>query len=307
MHSFIIILLSLCTIPVSSFVFYTNIETGFVGVMYYQRKIQDTLLYPGKNWYSFLSEVEHIEIRPQSDTIKNVECVTNEGLHLTFENIEVGNQLPESSVLSTVTRFGPKYDQYLVKDLVRHQVNVICSKKSLHQIAISEFDQLDDFLKDHIQSENDKQRTGLIINFVRLTKPKLPPSIEKNYLLLAEEKTLRDAIVERTHRVAVEKDQQLMEAQKDNLRKNEDLKQSSQRKIDEMKASLEEQRIKNQKDLETATTLAESMKKEAEATEAMYKIQGYKEVLIAQSLHNNEKIYYGEKIPQIMMTNGQFK
>jgi hypothetical protein len=49
------------------------------------------------------------------------------------------------------------------------------------------------------------------------------------------------------------------------------------------------------------------MKKEAEATEAMYKIQGYKEVLIAQSLHNNEKIYYGEKIPQIMMTNGQFK
>jgi hypothetical protein len=49
------------------------------------------------------------------------------------------------------------------------------------------------------------------------------------------------------------------------------------------------------------------MNKEAEATEAMYKIHGYKEVLIAQALHNNEKIYYGEKIPQIMMSNGQFK
>jgi hypothetical protein len=241
---------------VSSFVFYTNIETGYVGVLYYQRKIQDALLYPGKTWYSFLSEVKHIEIRPQSDSVKNVECVTNEGLRLTFENIEVGNQLPESSVLNAVSLFGPDYDGYLVTDLVRHQVNVICSKKSLHQIAITEFDQLDDLLKDHIQAENDRQNTGLIINFVRLTKPKLPPSIEKNYLLLAEEKTLKNAIIERSYRVAVEKDQQLMEAQKDNLRMNEDLQQSGQRKIDQMKASLEEQRIKNQKDLETATTLA---------------------------------------------------
>jgi hypothetical protein len=307
MQTFTIILLALLCAQCSSFLFYTNIETGYVGVLYFQRKIQDTLLYPGKTWYSFLSEVEHIEIRPQSDSVKYVECVTNEGLHLTFDNIEVGNQLPESSVLETVSRFGPNYDRYLVTDLVRHQVNVICSKKSLHQIAITEFDQLDDLLKDHIQAENDRQKTGLIINFVRLTKPKLPPSIEKNYLLLAEEKTLKNAIIERSYRVAVEKDQQLMEAQKDNLRMNEDLQQSSQRKIDQMKASLEEQRIKNQKDLETATTLAESMKKEAEATEAMYKIQGYKEVLIAQSLHNNEKIYYGEKIPQIMMNNGQFK
>jgi erlin len=290
-------------IQVSSFVFYTNIETGFVGVLYYQRKIQDVLLQPGKHWYSFLSEVEHVETRPQSDFIRNVECMTNEGLIVSFKTVEVGNQLSEQYVLDVVSRFGPRYDQYLIMDLIRHQINVICSKKSLHQLAISEFDELDDLLREHIQSENDKLQTCLKIMFVRLPKPTLPPSIEKNYLALAEEKTLRDVIVERTHRVAVEKDQQLMETEKDNIRMKYELDQRNLRKIEEMKASLEEQRIKNVKDLETAETLAESMKKEAEATEAMYKIQGYKEVLIAQSLHNNEKIYYGDKIPQIMMPN----
>lgn len=126
-----------------------------------------------------------------------MECGTNNGLKLIFETIEVGNQLNFSSVINTVSRFGLNYDKHLVTDLVRHQINVICSKKSAHQIAIEEFDTLDDLMKEFIQYENDRQTSGLVINFVRLSKPKLPPSIEKNYLALAEELTMKKVLEEK--------------------------------------------------------------------------------------------------------------
>jgi hypothetical protein len=35
----------------------------------------------------------------------------------------------------------------------------------------------------------------------------------------------------------------------------------------------------------------------------MYGIQGYTDVKIAESIANNQKIYYGEKIPALMYTN----
>jgi hypothetical protein len=288
---------------VSSFVFYTNIETGYVGVEYYQREIQPTLRRPGKNWYTFLSEIEHVEIRPQSDVVKNVICMTNEGLGLSFDTIEVGNQLTEDSVLSTVSRFGPQYDKYLVTDLVRHQVNVICSKKSAHQLAIEQFDELDDLLKNFIQEENDRQNTGLIINFVRLTKPKLPPSIEKNYLALAEEKTMKKVVEERTHRIRTEKESEMIVAQKDNEIKVANAQKTNEVMIMNMRSKREEQQINNQMIIESAQANAEKIKLEADALQAMYRIEGYTDVEIAKSIASNQKIYYGEKIPSLMYTN----
>jgi len=104
----------------------------------------------------------------------------------------------------------------LVTDLVTHQINVICSKKSAHQIAIEVFDTLDDLMKEFIQSENDRKNSGLMINFVRLTKPRLPPSIEKNYLALAEERTMKKVLEEKKERIRTEKESELIVAEKNN-------------------------------------------------------------------------------------------
>ena len=167
--------------------FYVTVPTGFVGVPVVFGKVVAPLLMPGLSYYNPLStRIEVVEVRPQSDAVQDIECITNEGLKLSFERIEIGNMLATESVVSTVERFGPLYDRFLVLDLVRHQVNVICSQKSFHQLAISEFEQLDDELRAFIQAENDRQKTGLQVLFVRLTKPKMPPSIENNYLALAE-------------------------------------------------------------------------------------------------------------------------
>ena len=56
-----------------------------------------------------------------------------------FESVEVGNHRNPNYVYKTVKQFGEGYDDYLIKRKVWHQINVICSGKTSHQIYIKGF------------------------------------------------------------------------------------------------------------------------------------------------------------------------
>ena len=51
---------------------------------------------------------------------------------------------------------------------------------------------------------------------MRLTKPRFPPSIEKNYVALAEEKTLKRVLQEKKERIRTEKEAEMIISEKDN-------------------------------------------------------------------------------------------
>ena len=51
------------------------------------------------------------------------------------------------------------------------------------------FDQIDENLKNALQADLTTQAPGLIVLSVRVTKPKIPESIRKNYELMEAEKT----------------------------------------------------------------------------------------------------------------------
>ncbi len=291
----VILLISLINIAQS---FYVTIETGFVGVEYVWNKISNNILEPGLHFYNpITSKIAIVETRPQKDSVSNVECGTNDGLKLMFDSIEVGNILGSPYVFSTISRFGLLYDRHLVTDLVRHQINVICSKKSAHQIAIEEFDSLDDLMKEFIQSENDRQESGLAINFVRLTKPKLPASIEKNYLALAEERTMKKVLEEKKERIRTEKESELIVAEKDNEIRIKNSEKTNEIMVLNMRAKQEEQRIQNEMIVEAAKANAEKIIMEANALQSMYGIPGYVDVEKAKAIAPNQKIYYGDKLP----------
>jgi len=296
MNKIIIILLIVLLKQTNSF--YITIETGFVGVTYIWNKIDNKLLEPGLQFYNPInSKVAIIETRPQKDSVNNVECGTNDGLKLIFDSIEVGNTMDSFYVINTVSRFGVNYDKHLVTDLVRHQINVICSNKSAHQIAIEEFDKLDDLMKDFIQSENDRQKSGLIINFVRLTKPKLPFSIEQNYLALAEERTMKKVLEERKERIRTEKESELIIVEKDNEIRIRNSEKTNEIMILNMEAKRKEQQIQNDMIIEAAKANAEKIIMEANALQSMYIIPGYVDIEKAKAISTNQKIYYGEKLP----------
>jgi hypothetical protein len=154
-----------------------------------------------------------------------------------------------------------------------------------------------------IQDENDRQKTGLDITFVCLTKPKMPPPIEKNYLSLAEEKTRKQVIEEQKIRIAAEKESEMMVAAKDNEIRAQKQTADGQMMIQSMLAKQKEQSLHNEMIVDTAKATAEKIRLEAEGMAALFAIKGYAEVKIAEAMAQNQKIYYGEKIPSYAMMN----
>ena len=275
-----------------------NIETGYVGVRYVWNEITPPLLEPGFNSYNKItSTIVEIETRPQTDEVLDIPCGTNDGVNVIIRKIEVGNQLEQKHVFKVVSEYGPNYDKYLVTDLVKAQITIICSKMSAQQVAIDNFDTVDDMLLKFIQDENDKKNTGLKIHFVRLTRPELPKSLNDNYLALAQEKTLKKVLEEKKQRIRTEKESELIVAEKDNEIKFKNNEMVNKMLIQNMLAKQEEQQINNKIIIEAAKANSEKIILEAKALSSMYGIPGWKEVEQARALAGNQKIYYGDKLP----------
>ena len=68
-------------------------------------------------------------------------------------------------------------------------MNQFCSAHNLQEVYIDLFDQIDENLKSSIQKDLSDMSTGLKVHSVRVTKPKIPESIRKNYELMEAEKT----------------------------------------------------------------------------------------------------------------------
>lgn len=276
-----------------------SVPTGFVGVPYRFQQAVEPLLPPGgPHFYNALTtKVVLVETRPQTDIVRNVQCGTNDGVKVMISKIEIGNRLPKEHVFSTISRFGPEYDKYLVTDLVIHQISVICSKHSAHEIAITKFDQIDDLLMEFLRSENDRQKTGLQVNFVRPSRPELPASLDKHYLAIAEEKTLKKVLEEKKARIMIEKDSEMLVTTRNNEMALSTADNQNSMMLRAKKAKQEEANIENEMIVAMAKASAEAKKLEANALESFFKIPGYAETEQTKHITNNEKIYYGEKLP----------
>lgn len=276
-----------------------SVPTGFVGVPYRFQQVIEPMMQPGgPHLYNPLTtKVILVETRPQTDIVRNVQCGTNDGVKVMLSKIEIGNQLPKEHVFNTISRFGPEYDKYLVTDLVIHQISVICSKHSAHEIAITKFDQIDDLLIEFLRAENARQETGLQVNFVRPSRPELPASLDLHYLAIAEEKTLKKVLEEKKERIMIEKDSEMLVTTRNNEMALSTVDNQNAMMLRTKKAKQEEASIENEMIVAMAKASAESKKLEANALESFFKIPGYAETEQAKHIANNEKIYYGDKLP----------
>merc|ERR1712156_957539 len=91
--------------------------------------------------------------------------------------------------MGIVKRYSADYDKPLIFDKVHHELNQFCSAHNLQEVYIDLFDQIDENLKKAIQDDLKEMAKGLKVHSVRVTKPKIPESIRKNYELMEAEKT----------------------------------------------------------------------------------------------------------------------
>jgi len=167
-----------------------KVEEGHVAVYYRGGALLSTISQPGFHMmFPFLTTYKTVQTTLQTDEVKNVPCGTSGGVMIYFDRIEVVNKLSPGAVYDIVRNYTAEYDKPLIFDKVHHELNQFCSAHNLQEVYIEKFDQIDENLKSAIQSDLSEMAPGLKVLSVRVTKPKIPEAIRKNYELMEGEKT----------------------------------------------------------------------------------------------------------------------
>lgn len=285
-----------------------KIEEGHVGVYYRGGALLKTTSGPGYHvMLPVLTSFKSVQTTLQTDEVKNVPCGTSGGVMIYFDRIEVVNILRTSDVYDIVKNYTADYDKALIFNKVHHELNQFCSVHNLQEVYIQLFDQIDENLKKALQEDLIQMAPGLKIQAVRVTKPKIPESIRKNYELMEHEKT--KLLISTQHQKVVEKEAEterkkaLIEAEKISqvARITYDQKimeKESMKKISEIEDETHVQKVRAAADAEFYRAEKESLSNKMKLTPE------YLEMLRLKAITTNNKIYFGNDIPSMFIDGG---
>ncbi|KAK0179595.1 hypothetical protein PV327_005333 [Microctonus hyperodae] len=285
-----------------------RIDEGHVGVYFRGGALLPSVSQPGFHMmFPLLTSFRSVQVTLQTDEVKNVPCGTSGGVMIYFDRIEVVNILDSNAVYSMVKNFTADYDRTLIFNKVHHELNQFCSVHTLHEVYIDLFDQIDENLKTALQRDLNELAPGLSIQAVRVTKPKIPETIRKNYELMEGEKT--KLLISIQHQKVVEKDAEtdrkkaLIEAEKESqvaqIHYNQKImeKESLQR----MAAIEDEMHLAREQSRSDADYY--QMKKQAEANKLLLSPE-FLELKKYEALAKNSKVFYGQDIPKMFTMGG---
>ncbi|XP_013772493.1 erlin-1-like [Limulus polyphemus] len=221
-----------------------------------------------------------------------------------FDRIEVVNILNAASVYDIVKNYTADYDKTLIFNKVHHELNQFCSAHNLHEVYINLFDQIDENLRTALQGDLVIMAPGLYVQAVRVTKPKIPETIRKNYELMEAEKT-KLLIAEQKQKV-VEKD-----AETDRKRAVIEAEKIAQvSKIQYDQKITEKESLRKMSEIEDRMYLArEKIRSEAEffskkqvaESNKLLLTPEYLELKKYEAIAQNNKVYFGSNIPNMFM------
>lgn len=248
----------------------------------------------------FIDDVKIIQISMQTDNVQNLPCGTASGTTISFDKIEVVNRLRPESVLKTVKEFSWNYDEILIYQKIHQLINELCSKSTLQEIAIDNFDKIDDQLMSALQKDIDRFDAGVDIISVRVTKPRLPEAVRKAFeqkdaeranLALAQARAnvaeLEARAVSNTRKIQaeMEKEVKMIAIEKEIM----------EREGEKKKLAITDQ-IWLASEKAKADAALYKAQKEAEGHKLIYSDK-FVELEKFKALAQNTKYYFGEKIP----------
>lgn len=285
-----------------------KLEEGHVGVYYRGGALLNSTSQPGYHMMiPFITSYRSVQVTLQTDEVKNVPCGTSGGVMIYFDRIEVVNVLSASSVYDIVKNYTADYDKTLIFNKVHHELNQFCSVHNLQEVYIDLFDQIDENLKTALQRDLNEMAPGLYIQAVRVTKPKIPETIRKNYELMEAEKT--KLLISTQHQKVVEKDAEterkkaIIEAEKEALVAKiqfdqKIMEKESLQRMSQIEDEIHLARQKSHSDADFYQT-----QKEAEANRLLL-TKEYLEMKKYEAIAKNNKIYYGTEIPTMFISGG---
>ncbi|KAK1305874.1 hypothetical protein QJS10_CPA10g01966 [Acorus calamus] len=281
-----------------------QVPEGHVGAYWRGGALLNKITEPGFHLkLPLITHFEPIQVTLQTDQVMDIPCGTKGGVMIMFEKIEVVNRLNKEYVYDTLRNYGVNYDKTWIYDKIHHEINQFCSSHSLQQVYIDMFDQIDEKMKEAIQSDCTRYAPGMEIISVRVTKPKIPESIRRNFVQMEEERTKVLIAIEK-QRVAekeaeTQKKMALTEAEK-NAQVSKILMEQRLMEKDSIKRQEE---IENQMYLAREKGLADAnfyrVMKEAEANKLKLTAE-FLELRFIESIANNTKIFFGNKVPNMI-------
>lgn len=217
---------------------------------------------------------------------------------------------PSRITLSTTTRLGSltRFSKafLLITRACSHEINQFCSKHTLQEVFIDKFDSLDEQLASALQNDCDRWAPGIEIIAIRVTKPRIPDSLLKNYekieaaktqLLIAEQEQKVKQRQAETKRLEaridaeslaeinrIEMDKQILA--KESLRKMEEIENAIYTERERSKADAHYYKVSKMIEAEQKQLTPEFLKR-----------------LAIESFANNTKLYFGESIPKFIIDN----
>lgn len=297
-----------------SFFLYSSIhkiEEGHLGIYYRGGALLLSLSSPGYHiMVPFITSFRSVQTTLQTDEVKNVPCGTSGGVMIYFDRIEVVNSLAPSAVYDIAKNYTADYDRALIFNKIHHELNQFCSVHTLQEVYIEYFDQIDENLKLALQKDLIVMAPGIRIQAVRVTKPKIPEAIRRNFELMEGEKTKllisaqRQKVVEQE--AETERKRAIIEAEKfaqvaEILFQQKIMEKETQKTISEIedRAYLAREKAKADADFYTSekTAIANQMKLTKE----------YLEMVKYQAISANSKIYFGSDIPDMFVDASVFQ
>uniref|UniRef100_A0A8C2KIR5 Erlin-1 n=1 Tax=Cyprinus carpio TaxID=7962 RepID=A0A8C2KIR5_CYPCA len=281
-----------------------KIEEGHLAVYYRGGALLTAPNGPGYHiMLPFITSYRSVQTTLQTDEIKNVPCGTSGGVMIYFDRIEVVNMLVPSAVVDIVKNYTADYDKTLIFNKIHHELNQFCSVHTLQEVYIELFGKslmCQNSLFSQVYCELS------VVYAVRVTKPKIPESIRRNYELMEAEKT-RLLITVQTQKVVekeaeTERKKAIIEAQKvaqvaEIHFQQKVMEKETEKKISEIEDAAFLAREKARADAEYYTAA-----KFAEANRLKLTPE-YLELMKYQAIAANSKIYFGQDIPNMFVEN----
>ncbi|CAF1401462.1 unnamed protein product [Adineta steineri] len=257
--------------------------------------------------FPFLTSVKIVQITLHKDEVKNIPCGTSGGTMIHFEKIEVVNILSREAVIDIVRNYTVNYDRTLIFDKIHHEVNQFCSVHTLREIYIDLFATIDDHIQRTLQNDLNILAPGLHVSSIRVTKPKIPDAIARNYEKMEEEKT--QYMITTAHQRVVEKEGEtdrrraVIEAEKlaavSKIQYEQKiLGKQSEKRIAEIEAEMHLAKERSLADANKYQSDTEAQSNKAKFTPQFLQWSMY------QALSQNTTIYFGNSIPNVFMNSG---
>ena len=115
---------------------YHTIQQGNVGIYFVKGRLDDTYSNPGVHWaIPFLTEIEEITVRPQTDTLSTLKAVTRDGIQNSFEQIQVLSLVEQESLIPLVKKFGLGFREVLIFDRIAEELRIFCANHTIDEVS----------------------------------------------------------------------------------------------------------------------------------------------------------------------------